>query len=114
MSQKVTDAKYIFAHLQQVRGVTVTKGMKRAGFKDAGRMNRLFKKIADLGIFDLSAETIVEKIYRGSVLDEILPEKKQQVAGKGDVPVFSTFALADENLHALAVNITNLHIDQFT
>lgn len=49
MSQKVTDAKYIFAHLQQVRGVTVTKGMKRAGFKDAGRMNRLFKKIADLG-----------------------------------------------------------------
>lgn len=62
----------------------------------------------------MSAETIVEKIYRGSVLDEILPEKKQQVAGKGDVPVFSTFALADENLHALAVNITNLHIDQFT
>ena len=114
MSQKITNAKNIFTHLQQVRGITVTKGMKRSGFKDAGRMNRLFKKIANFGILYLSAGAIVEKIYHRPVLEEILPEKKQQVAGKGNVSVFSTFALTDENLHALAVNITNLHIDQFT
>ena len=77
-------------------------------------MNSLFKKITDLGIFYLSPGMIVEKIYLRPVLDEILPEKKQQVGRERNIPVFTAFALTDENLHALTVNITNPHIDEFT